>query len=981
MKSLQKKWISFGLAVSILVGGVPVSAAEVNGEKESNPHLIINQVYGGGGKGETPVGNSFVELYNPTAEEVNLKGYSLEYDGQTLELSDAAIAAGTSWLVVGAREATTDEFLSYDLPEADQKWDVTIHNKNYTVELKNGETTVDTATADETIDEIKVSKQKSLRRVDYSDTDTNADWAVIVWEKASVTVDDAYLAQYAPRNAKGEYGRVHTAEEEPVYTPAVTSNQKVKGVKNGNTVLDMQLFARYNSGALSAEGGSLEIVEYNSANGYAYAVSGIKGRVISVKVDGVTAGDTVAELTGTEYDVKTLVETAEGGNGFVYGDVTSVAISPDGKKLAAAIQHADYEKAGKIAVFDCSPDGSLTSPKLYEAGVQPDMVVFADGNTVLTADEGEPRNGYGAGTVDPRGTVTVLNLTEGSSTQVGFEGFTSEGLTARNILLGVVDGVTLDPSVDLEPEYIAVTSDGTRAYISLQEANAVAVLDIPSKKITEIYSVGFEDYSKVPVDLVEDGGYKASVYENLLGARMPDGISLYEKNGRTWLLTANEGDSREWGDYCNEAKTKEFTGSNIRIIDRTKCAGLPDGKSVMFGGRGFSVFEVTEAGLKEVYDSGKDFEALTAEALPDYFNCSNDDKQADSRSGKKGPEPENLTVGEIKGRTYAFVAVERIGGIFAYDITEPQNSKCVNYINSREFSADIEGDVSPEGICFIPAEAGKKAVVLAACEVSGTLAAYELSPETTHIYGNGVITKAPTCSAAGIRTYTCKICGETKTESIAKTAHTYVTSITRAAVGKNGSIVKKCSVCGETAGSTAIYAPKTITLSKTKYVYNGTARKPSVTVKDSRGKKLKNGTDYTVSYSSGRKNVGVYTVTIKFKGNYSGTGKKTFTIIPKSTSISKLAGKTKGFTVKWKKLTSQITGYQLQYSTSSKFTAKTTKTVTISKSRTTSKVVSRLKAKKKYYVRIRTYKTVKTNGRSGKFYGNWSKAGTVTTKK
>lgn len=524
-------------------------------------------------------------------------------------------------------------------------------------------------------------------------------------------------------------GAEFTGAEEPVYTPVVTSDTKVTGAKNGDTTLDMELYARYNSGAMNADGGSLEIVEYNAKNGYAYAVSGVKGKIIAVKIQGTEAGEKVTDLSaqGTEIDVKALVEGADAEKSFAYGDMTSVAISPDGTKLAAAIQHVEYDKAGKIAVFTCKEDGTLSDAKLYNAGVQPDMVTFANDNTVLSADEGEPRNGYGEGMTDPAGTVTILNLTDGSTTQAGFTEYDSKAaeLTASNILLGKIGDTTFMPSTDFEPEYIAVSADGTKAYVALQEANAIAVLDISEKKFTGIYSAGFEDYSKVAVDLVEDETYKATVYENLVGARMPDGISIYEKDGKTYLLTANEGDAREWGDYINEAKTKDFTGKNIRIIDETKCAGLPEGKSVMFGGRGFTIFEVTEKGLNEVYDSGNDFETITAEVLPDYFNCSNDDIEADSRSGKKGPEPENITVGTLNGRTYAFIAVERIGGIMAYDITNPAYSMCVNYINSRDFSEDIKGDVSPEGICFIKVDG--KTVVLAACEVSGTLAAYELT--------------------------------------------------------------------------------------------------------------------------------------------------------------------------------------------------------------------------------------------------------------
>ena len=190
---------------------------------------------------------------------------------------------------------------------------------------------------------------------------------------------------------------------------------------------------------------------------------------------------------------------------------------------------------------------------------------------------------------------------------------------------------------------------------------------------------------------------------------------------------------------------------------------------------------------------------------------------------------------------------------------------------------------------------------------------------------------------------------------------------------------KKCTECGFVADTKVIYYPETIKLEKTEYTYNGKLCKPSVAVTDSMGNKIgKN--NYSVSYSK-NKNVGMATAVIKFKGNYSGTVKKTFTICPKTTSISRLSAKSKGISVKWKKQTSQTTGYQIQYSTSSKFTKGKTGIVTVNKNKTTSRTISRLKAKKKYYVRIRTYKNVKVNGKTSRIYSGWSKTKTVVTKR
>ena len=211
-------------------------------------------------------------------------------------------------------------------------------------------------------------------------------------------------------------------------------------------------------------------------------------------------------------------------------------------------------------------------------------------------------------------------------------------------------------------------------------------------------------------------------------------------------------------------------------------------------------------------------------------------------------------------------------------------------------------------------------------------------------------------------------------------SHTFQTTIVKATTKKNGSITKTCTKCGERTKE-IIYAATTIKLSKTSYTYNKKNHKPSVTVKDNKGKILKNKKDYTVTYPKAMKNVGSYTITIKLKGNYKGTVKKTFQIIPKGTQISKITPKKKGFALKWKKQTLQTTGYEIAYSTNKKFTKKTTETITIGKNKAVSITVSKLKARKKYYIKIRTYKKIKLDGKSKKLYSSWSKVKTVTTKK
>lgn len=525
------------------------------------------------------------------------------------------------------------------------------------------------------------------------------------------------------------------------YTPVVTSDERAKGFYNSDdTSLQMELAGRYNSGAMSEEGGSLEIVQYNARNGFAYAVSGLKGTLIAIDLNGGMDGEKVTALGGTEYDVKSMVRS--------YGDMTSVAISPDGTHLAVAIQAVDYTQTGVVAIFSCGKGGSLELLESVNVGVQPDMVTFTpEGSKILTANEGEPRMGYSAvGAVDPAGSVSIIDAETFNVKTVGFDNF--DGRRDALVKEGIVLKKNTVPSVDLEPEYIACTDD--TAYVSCQEANAIAVLDLDNAQFTGIYSVGFEDYSRVAIDInKKDAEYAPKTYESLRGIRMPDGISLYEIGGKTYLLTANEGDSREWDKYLNEdernfkkgentsspsgAITADNSGLKGKVIffDSADYDGLDSSKDYLFGGRSFTVLKVTENGLEEIFDSGSKFESITDEKISANFNCSNDDKTVDDRSGKKGPEPESVTVGTVGGKTYAFIALERIGGVMVYDITAPENTEFVNYINSREFNNNIQGDVSPEGLCFIPAAQSKtgKPLLLAACEVSGTLAVYELTGE------------------------------------------------------------------------------------------------------------------------------------------------------------------------------------------------------------------------------------------------------------
>ena len=522
------------------------------------------------------------------------------------------------------------------------------------------------------------------------------------------------------------------------------------GYENGNSSLDITMSAHYTSGSFNADGGVMEIVAYNKANGHAYAVNGQDGVLASIDIAG---GDT--ELSSVDIDVKALVSDSD----FTYGDMTSVAVSPDGSLIATALQDADYDEEGRIALFSSDSDGSIELLKVYEAGIQPDMVTFSpDGRYVLTADEGEPREGYDED--DPEGSVTVVSLEDDIVSVIGFEAF--DNPLARKALAdkGIIMQKGTVPSEDFEPEYIAVGNN--KAYITLQEANAVAVLNLDSMLFTGVYTVGLEDYSIVPVDIdKKDDAYNPRTYETLRGIRMPDGIAYFSVDGNDYIVTANEGDAREWGDYLNEDE-RDFGDGNVSPIGAITAEnsgldgmvvflasddydGLDDCIDYLYGGRTMTILRVDDNGLEEVFTTADDAERITYSYLPEYYNASNDNAVLDDRSGKKGPEAEAVTVGEVNGRIYAFLALERTGGIIIYDVTDPENSKYVNYINTRDFTSIVSGseiyedgeldkwvtggDVAPEGLAFASAEDSPtgEALLIAAFEVSGTVAVYTLN--------------------------------------------------------------------------------------------------------------------------------------------------------------------------------------------------------------------------------------------------------------
>ena len=251
-------------------------------------------------------------------------------------------------------------------------------------------------------------------------------------------------------------------------------------------------------------------------------------------------------------------------------------------------------------------------------------------------------------------------------------------------------------------------------------------------------------------------------------------------------------------------------------------------------------------------------------------------------------------------------------------------------------------------------------------------------PGHTHTYESAV-TKAPTCTEPGVKTYTCS-CGDQYTEEIPVSNHRYIEKCIPASMKVNGKVQQVCSKCAEIKSETVIESPWKIIWSQTDFTYNGKAKTPTAIVKDRKGRGLTSGRDYQISYPAGRKKPGVYTAVLKFCGNYSGRVTETFMIRPQDTILKKAVSKSRGIQVTWKRQITPIDGYQIQYCTNKDFKGRTAKITTAPKNVSVKKI-SKLKGKKKYYVRIRTYKNVKVNGKSRKLYSDWSDRKTAVTKK
>jgi 2',3'-cyclic-nucleotide 2'-phosphodiesterase / 3'-nucleotidase / 5'-nucleotidase len=431
------------------------------------------------------------------------------------------------------------------------------------------------------------------------------------------------------------------------------------------------------------------------------------------------------------------------------GGVNSVATWRD--LVAAAVEAEDKQAPGKVVFFDLSGHVLAALP----TGALPDMLTFTpDGNHLLVANEGEPHSYCTPGLADdPEGSVTIIAIPEDRSQLASATIRTADFHGVFPVLHPDVRifGPHASPSQDLEPEYIAVADDSKTAYVTLQEANAIAVVDIPTGKVTALHALGTKDHSQRINQLDasdRDDAVRLATWP-VEGLYQPDAIAFHLFDGRRYLVTANEGDTRDYECYSElerigdlELDPERFPDAALLQRDgnlgrlRVSTAGADsDGDGDVdrlrsFGARSFSIW--TSQG-EQVYDSGRDFERILGRHDRAHFNADNVDNDSfDSRSDDKGPEPEALALGPIGDKVYAFIGLERQGGIFVYDVTDPLDVEFEAFANSRIFSGDAEagtaGDLGPEGLLFIPASESPKGVdlLVAANEISGTIAVFRV---------------------------------------------------------------------------------------------------------------------------------------------------------------------------------------------------------------------------------------------------------------
>ena len=498
--------------------------------------------------------------------------------------------------------------------------------------------------------------------------------------------------------------------------------------------LSVDLLSTYHSYVFDE--GAAEIVAYDKKNARAYLTNADANSVVELDLSNPEDPTKVAEYDMSPYG----------------GGVNSVDVHKG--LVAVAVEAEEATDRGNVVLLR---KGRVV--KVVPAGALPDSLAFSpNGKMLAVANEGEPNDDY---TIDPEGSVTLINLRRGprfaSTHEIDFSHLAPHRLEPSVRVFGPGASV----AQDLEPEYVAFAPDGRILYASLQENNALAVIDTWTKRVIRVMGLGFKDHS-LPENKLDASNRDDEVsLQNwpVFGMYQPDTIASFEVDGETFVITANEGDARDYDGYSEEERVKDFdldpvafpNADSLQQDERlgrlrvTSANGDTDGdgdydRLFSYGARSFSIISRTDGRM--VFDSGDEFERILAQRLPEDFNSNNDENDSfDARSDDKGPEPEAVAVGKVDGRTYGFIGLERVGGVMVYDLSNPRKPEFVEYFNTRNFGIDFDddeltpetfeqvGDLGPESIVFVPEKdnATDSPLLLVANEVSGSLSVFSLN--------------------------------------------------------------------------------------------------------------------------------------------------------------------------------------------------------------------------------------------------------------
>lgn len=650
------------------------------------------------------------------------------------------------------QEAPTKETKKPTQPTTENKQSEKSNTTQQTNQKANSEVSQSNVTSTE---EVTNTNETRTRTQPFSKEEMNK---VTATEESDVAVSDlpqTQMKHMSPKQKqvlfKALQRDANTQDQQPKAilstTPEWTSAQRTKNAsRTGQDQLNITHKGRYTSGADFDKGGT-EIVKYNPKNGYAYSVNGDKEAldVIDVKHPGKDGAINLVKRIYLQ------------DNGIEAGDLTSVTVHPSGDYVAVSAPAVDKTKPGHVVFYGSNGDyiNNVT------VGSLPDMVTFSkDGKYLLVANEGEPSDDY---TVNPPGSVSVIDVTGGpanvNANNVRTAMFTKEHQEGIRALGPNAE----DAYLNIEPEYIAVDSQSKYAYVTLQEVSAIAKVDIAKGQIVQVKGLPYKDHSLAQnaMDVSDEDGKSELRRVPVLGLLQPDGIDTYDYNGETYLLIANEGDSQDYEGYSEEKRVKKlkddiqldvryyqgytqaelddmvenglFDDEQLGRLKVTTSHAFKDGNGkynalVSYGGRSFSILRASD--LEMIYDSGSDIEQRVLDLLPERFNANYetaDDIKVDDRSDDKGPEAENVVVGKVGSHSYAFVGLERVGGIMIYDITNPNEPYFVKYLYDPD-----NKDISPEGITFESAEDSPngKPMLIASFELSGTTSAWELEDLT-----------------------------------------------------------------------------------------------------------------------------------------------------------------------------------------------------------------------------------------------------------